>query len=703
MILPLFLIAALSTDLECLYDIYDSTGGDHWLSHKNWPSRSERLRLETKSDPCIFEGVTCDDSKEVIGLRFSGLNLTGSLPPCISAMALREFDVSANRLTGEMPGLNPDHLDTLYLTHNGELGLPPNYCDMKELVTLSADHANINTKLNTCIFKLPNLQRLNLRDSGASFDITADDVIDLTRLSAVILGGVNLHGATLLLSQGTPGDLSFCNASLQNVPELADLFKQFSTSTVQVQGNRLFTRVNIENLMNTTLSMHTMELHDNYLYGIFDDGELATFVDKMDADVDTINLEGNFLTGFAPRTDEVLAVTKKHPTLYFNKLGRNPYFCRPNGDNIADCGRFTIRNATYLRGTFTIFLESNLNLPLDIVRPRLSVALKNITGSTEDDTKVCLFNREISIHTEVFSKEIIVHRLKFKISKRNWNSLGFSKDPTSDDIAVLFDEQRISTGALMANVPEEGRIDLYIDNMSKLRARDGKYVSKRVIQRPLVKLPTTSVPTVAPEHIPVDQESAAKQKVRIEVYGVSRCPDFMEDVVDKYGALVEKYPRVLEMMEFHFVSSSTLSPRYTSLSNAMHGQMEAISDRLLMCLQSKVTPNVFLDVLLCTYKTGGRPNPYNMPYGLRACMEEHVSKRQIPSIYTCANTAKANPIMQKAEKKGRENVILYSPTDFAEDRPWCTEFGCPFTTIDGMLHSICGLYKDKTGETHEIC
>lgn len=176
-----------------------ATGGSDWKSGAGW--------LNTGSNECSWEGITCDNSQSVIAMTFVANDLTGSLPieikllknlqtvalsqnsiggrlPAALAenLELEELNVSYNSLTGSLPeeygGL--DLLRTLDVSQNGLTGtIPSAFGSMVNLEVLNLCANDFSGSIPSQMGSLSFLQSLNLGRNERMFGIVPEAVCDL--------------------------------------------------------------------------------------------------------------------------------------------------------------------------------------------------------------------------------------------------------------------------------------------------------------------------------------------------------------------------------------------------------------------------------------------------------------------------------------------------------------------------------------------
>ena len=118
--LPLRVGAAVptGTDRTALEALYDDTAGDSWTTKTNWKT--------TDGD---WHGVTTDTDGNVLELRLSSNNLTGTIPDALGNLShLTRLNLDNNEMTGTIPPAlgNLSSLKNLILYNNELTGaIPP--------------------------------------------------------------------------------------------------------------------------------------------------------------------------------------------------------------------------------------------------------------------------------------------------------------------------------------------------------------------------------------------------------------------------------------------------------------------------------------------------------------------------------------------------------------------------------------------------
>ncbi|RVW34562.1 Receptor-like kinase TMK2 [Vitis vinifera] len=95
------------------------------------------------SDPCKWDGVSCDGDRRVTRIQIGGKNLKGSLPSNLTDLtALEILEVQYNQLSGPLPSLSRlSLLQRLLLSNNNFTSVPSGFFDgMTSLQTVALDN-----------------------------------------------------------------------------------------------------------------------------------------------------------------------------------------------------------------------------------------------------------------------------------------------------------------------------------------------------------------------------------------------------------------------------------------------------------------------------------------------------------------------------------------------------------------------------------
>ena len=162
-----------SDDALALIALYQSTGGENWISSGNW-------LLEP--DVCTWSGVNCDEFGRVSELYFNNNNMIGPIPPEIGLLShLVRFQIIYDQITGPLPDEigdlinlveirflennitdqlpatmgNLTELEILYLNNNNLTGsIPAEFCNLESLLYLRLDSNQLDGTVPECLCDL---------------------------------------------------------------------------------------------------------------------------------------------------------------------------------------------------------------------------------------------------------------------------------------------------------------------------------------------------------------------------------------------------------------------------------------------------------------------------------------------------------------------------------------------------------------------
>ncbi|KAB2054720.1 hypothetical protein ES319_A12G273600v1 [Gossypium barbadense] len=182
----------------------------------------------TKSDPCSFEGLACNEQGQVANISLQGKGLSGKISPAIAELQnLTGLYLHYNSLYGEIPReiANLTQLADLYLNMNNLSGeIPPEIAqmdslrgDLGTLIRLDLSFNDLFGSIPTKLADAPLLEVLDIRNNSLSGNVP----LALKRLNDGFLFQNNLG----LCGSGF-ASLEPCNTSYQTNPTRPEAYGQ---------------------------------------------------------------------------------------------------------------------------------------------------------------------------------------------------------------------------------------------------------------------------------------------------------------------------------------------------------------------------------------------------------------------------------------------------------------------------------------------
>nr|BAF01034.1 hypothetical protein [Arabidopsis thaliana] len=177
------------------------------------------------SNPCSWQGVTCNYDMRVVSIRLPNKRLSGSLDPSIgSLLSLRHINLRDNDFQGKLPvelfGLKG--LQSLVLSGNSFSGfVPEEIGSLKSLMTLDLSENSFNGSISLSLIPCKKLKTLVLSKNSFSGDLPTGLGSNLVHLRTLNLSFNRLTGTI-------PEDVG----SLENLKGTLDLSHNFFSGMI---------------------------------------------------------------------------------------------------------------------------------------------------------------------------------------------------------------------------------------------------------------------------------------------------------------------------------------------------------------------------------------------------------------------------------------------------------------------------------------
>lgn len=687
-ILLLLLLAVLDAtyteeQLNCLYRLYDETGGENWYVKTHWPP--PKLRV-FPHDPCTFAGITCSRKKDIETIILSGNNLVGSLPGCLHVFDVTDMEFSTNHLHGEFPRVNCSRLDTLYYKFNNFTSLPENICDCHSLQYLHVEYNDMTGHV------FPSCLLEKSKQFGILYAVNNNLYLDneakySPASTNFIVGGNDLHldfsTASLIASSDTTM-LDISATKSKGHIEFPELFSKYpAVKEFNLQGNAFTGNPFTTETLKPNHLLQVLDLDNNSFASVITSNTLLQYFNQYPAKMISFRVSNNHITGLPPTTKMLETIRIRLPNLQVFDLGSNPFLC-PSDYSVSEssigCTHIMIEKISIAKDAgvrITAYLSTDTvykHLPVDLVAPHLSVSLLNVTAGADADDWFTVSSIDSLTLVDANANK---YKLVFLITEADAASLFGAnlQSLTPDKIRIFFDDKCVSTYESLQEATDTNN-----------------HTKETVLQESERKHKNTS-------------QGTTDLKILVEFYGISKCPGYISTVTGLMNPFLRRYPELLQIADIKFVSQADAEPRYSARGITMHGQAEVFGDRFLMCLQEYVDYFIFNDVTSCLYADGSGSS---IPYAIEACLDQVISDKGLQKkIMDCKDGEMATSLFVESKKRCRELGAAFSCTIFADSQLVCPygDATCPFDpdNVESFAVYLCNLYRAKNSYIHEMC
>lgn len=673
MLVSFLLIAAVRSfydnEFQCLVSLYEMTNGPDWFFNDNWT-----LDPNSDANPCTFYGVKCSEDEHVVDLSLAGNNLLGSLPECLSELIFTSVDLSCNHLSGPMPALDPTRLQTLFYRSSGLTSLPSTLIDMHSLKHIRTSETAFTHAYPSPYFLDMELTYVDIRDCGIGFlkgfNLT---LTHMNNMSRFIVGGnalslnVLFSGASADKSSSYYLDLSGTNSSSLTPLNIAEFLKSTTAEDISLQHNRFtgtFNPAAIPPLQSRTI--RSLDLSHNFLEGSLDYQSMESMLSNLSPEFYILSVGNNNLTMSTITKEEYLKLIDDHNFAILD-LGFNPFICPDS--SLLDSTSSLAYNCTALR-------------PVAISHKDEVISIEMQTD-TSFDADLLLRSVAVSL---AYDAQTVVELVPLVILTAGENrfmaSYKVPHTPEAKQLIRLLAQRRQSLHTDMVSFSVHG---------VKVSTRDSFFVAPQ----------PNAGHTFSPKAKPID--NANDKRVPVSLFGLSRCPDFVDIVKTLMAQLIKVYPTITSLADIRFESLSSPNTRYISGVQSLHGQVEGLGEKGLLCIQKELgweyerLQEVMAD---CIYQDDG----INYPYNIEACIEKYFSPEHSYYLHECMTGDAAIELITDSWNKARNVSASWSPTLYIGNRAVCYwGMECRTSSAKELAEAICKEYIISFDRTPELC
>lgn len=225
-----------TSERNALISIYNQNNGTNW--NQTW---------DLSLDPYYWYGVKISNGG-VVELNLSGNSLDGNFPNAILSLTnLQKLDLSANKISGNVPSLNSlFSLNYLNLSENSLSGDASSIIQSNGLQSLLLGENNFSLSSTNFLSSLSNLENLDF--SGFNLNTVPSEINGLSHLKNLNLSNNAISNFSALNGMNSLQEINISSNNLSSLP--SEITSLTSLKALNISNNNIALFTNLQNLQN---------------------------------------------------------------------------------------------------------------------------------------------------------------------------------------------------------------------------------------------------------------------------------------------------------------------------------------------------------------------------------------------------------------------------------------------------------------------
>jgi len=225
-----------TSERNALISIYNQNNGANW--NQTW---------DLSLDPYYWYGVKISNGG-VVELNLSGNSLDGNFPNAILSLTnLQKLDLSANKISGNVPSLNSlFSLNYLNLSENSLSGDASSIIQSNGLQSLLLGKNNFSLSSTNFLSSLSNLENLDF--SGFNLNTVPSEINGLSHLKNLNLSNNAISNFSALNGMNSLQEINISSNNLSSLP--SEITSLTSLKALNISNNNIALFTNLQNLQN---------------------------------------------------------------------------------------------------------------------------------------------------------------------------------------------------------------------------------------------------------------------------------------------------------------------------------------------------------------------------------------------------------------------------------------------------------------------